>query len=365
VTSEVVSEAGDTLIRVIDLKKVFTAKLGFFAALRRQPSKLRAVDGVSFDIKKGEIFGLAGESGCGKTTVGRTMLLLTQPSSGKILLNGKDITQLTGKEARILRQRLQIVFQDPYESISSRMNVYDVVAEGVRINRKFLGIESDEQITAMVAKALTEVQLVPPEQFMPRFPHELSGGQRQRVAIARSLVLQPDFIVADEPVSMLDVSIRAEVLNVLTQLRSSLGISFLFITHDLALAKHVTDRLAIMYLGVIVETGNSEDVIENPLHPYSQALIAAIPVPDPDGRKVKVFAGGEVPSALAIPSGCRFHPRCSYAKENCKTMEPPLRLVEKNHYVACYYYEEASAAFKVMIEAERKRAADRQKSQAS
>lgn len=336
----------EELISAIDLRRTFAPKLGFFASLRRRSAEIRAVDGVTFDIKRGEIFGLAGESGCGKTTVARTILRLIEPTHGKILFKGKDITHLSKGETRALRSKIQIVFQDPYESINPRMNVFEVVAEGVRINKKLLGVTSEEQIEDMVERALTLVQLVPPSQFMARYPHELSGGQRQRVAIARALILQPDFIVADEPVSMLDVSIRAEVLNVLTDLRDKLGISFLFITHDLALAKHVTDRLAIMYLGKIVEIGSSEDVIENPLHPYSQALIAAIPVPDPDGRKVKIFAGGEVPSAMNVPPGCRFHTRCPYAKELCRTVEPELKLVEGDHYVACHYYEEASAAYK-------------------
>jgi peptide/nickel transport system ATP-binding protein len=338
-----------SLISVVNLSKTFTAKLGFFAALRRVSSTIRAVDGVTFDIMKGEIFGLAGESGCGKTTVARTMLRLTEPTSGKIIFKGKDITNVSKRQTRALRSKIQIVFQDPYESINPRLNVYEVVAEGVKINKKLFGIRSEDQIVDMVEKALSLVQLVPPSQFMPRYPHELSGGQRQRVAIARALILQPDFIVADEPVSMLDVSIRAEVLNVLIDLRDKLGISLLFITHDLALAKHVTDRLAIMYLGRIVEMGSSEQVIDNPLHPYSQALVAAIPVPDPDGRKVKIFAGGEVPSAINVPPGCRFHTRCPYVKELCKTTEPELRIVEGNHMVACHFYEEASAAYKARV----------------
>jgi oligopeptide/dipeptide ABC transporter ATP-binding protein len=339
----------DTVIKVLDLKKTFTAKLGFFQALRRVAANIRAVDGVTFGIRRGEIFGLAGESGCGKTTVARSMIRLTEPTSGHIIFRGKDITHLSKKQLRSLRSKIQIVFQDPYESINPRMSVFDVVAEGARINKKILGIKSDKDIEQRVERALTLVQLIPPQQFMPRFPHELSGGQRQRVAIARSLILEPEFIVADEPVSMLDVSIRAEVLNVLTDLRDKLRISFLFITHDLALAKHVTDRLAIMYLGIIVEMADSEELIDNPLHPYAQALVAAIPVPDPDGRKVKIFAGGEVPSAIAIPPGCRFHPRCPYAKELCRTTVPELRNVGTNHYVACHYYEEASVAYKARV----------------
>jgi peptide/nickel transport system ATP-binding protein len=341
--------SGESVIRIEGLQKDFLAKIGFWQTLRGRKVLIRALDGVSLDIKKGEIFGLAGESGCGKTTVGRTMLRLTEPTSGTIFFKGKDITHLSKSAVRALRSKMQIVFQDPYESVNPRMSVLDVVAEGVRINKDILGVKSEESVEELVIRALTLVQLTPPQQFMHRYPHELSGGQRQRVAVARALVLQPEFIVADEPVSMLDVSIRAEVLNVMTDLREKLGLSFLFITHDLALAKHVTDKLGIMYLGKIVERGKSDDVIDKPLHPYTQALIAAIPVPDPDGRKVKVFAGGEVPSALNIPSGCRFHPRCPYAKEICGTTEPELKLIEGDHYVACHFYEEAYTKFQSRI----------------
>ncbi len=339
----------EPVIEVTELKKYFEAKLGFLAAIRRKKILIRAVDSVSMGIRKGEIYGVAGESGCGKTTLGRTLLRLTEPTGGKIYFKGQDITKFSKSQTRKLRSQLQIVFQDPYEAINPRMSVYEVVAEGVKINRRILGVKSEEEIEEMVKRSLSLVQMVPPEQFMYRYPHELSGGQRQRVAIARALVLQPIFIVADEPVSMLDVSIRAEVLNVMIDLRDRLGLSFMFVTHDLALAKHVCDRLAVMYLGKFVEVAQSDVVVDKPFHPYTQALVAAIPVPDPDGRKVKVFAGGEVPSAVNIPSGCRFHPRCPYAKDRCKTDEPELRVVETGHSVACHYYEEAYEGFKAKM----------------
>jgi peptide/nickel transport system ATP-binding protein len=340
------------IVVVKDLKKYFEAKLGFMAALRREKSVVKAVDGVSFAVRKKEIFGLAGESGCGKTTVGRCLLRLIEPTSGSVFYKGMNVTNLPESRLRLLRSKLQIIFQDPYDSINPRMNIFDVVAEGLRINRSALGGLSKEEIEAKVKRALTLVQLSPPEQFLDRFPHELSGGQRQRVAIARALVLEPDLIVADEPVSMLDVSIRAEVLNVVIDLPDYLGLSLLFITHDLSLAKHVCDRLGIMYLGKFSEVGHSDAVIERPLHPYTQALIAAIPVPDPSGRKVKIFAGGEVPSATDVPSGCNFHPRCPYAKQLCTTTEPELREVEPEHFAACHFYEEAYDNYKTKIAAD-------------
>ncbi len=326
--------AEDNLIEVRDLVKYYPLKTGFSASILGSKDFVHAVDGVSFIIKKGEIFALAGESGCGKTTTGRCILMLVKPTSGDIIYGGRNIAKLPDSEVRKLRTKLQIVFQDPYESVNPRFTIYEIVSEGLFINGL---VSTDEEAMERVRTALSSVQLTPPEQFMFRYPHELSGGQRQRVSVARALVLNPDFVVADEPVSMLDVSIRAEVLNIMKDLVDKLGISFIFITHDLAVSKHIADRIAIMYLGKFAELASAEELVANPLHPYTQALMAAIPVPDPRAEKIKVLVKGEVPSAARIPSGCRFHPRCLYATEICVSQVPEFRMVSQDHWVACHY----------------------------
>jgi len=327
----------ELIIKAEHLKKWFPIKLGFLRTLFSKESLfVRAVDGVSFDIRKGEIFGLAGESGSGKTTTGRLLLKLIEPTDGKVYFHNKDITSIGADEMKSLRRNMQIIFQDPYESLNPRMSVGNIVAEPLRLLEKSI---KQNEIEARVSQILEDVELTPPKEFILRYPHELSGGQRQRVAVARAFVVNPEFIVADEPVSMLDVSIRAEILRLMMSLVDKYNASFLYITHDLALSRHMCDRLAIMYLGKIMEMGDTEKVIFEPLHPYTKALIDAVPVPDPTAKRVETVIKGEIPSPVNPPSGCRFHTRCpAYIGDICRTKEPPLIDVGKNHYVACHLY---------------------------
>jgi len=327
----------EATVKVENLKKWFEVKTGFFSTLfSKRRLFVRAVDGINFEIKKSEIFGLVGESGSGKTTTGRLLVKLIEPTQGKIFFKGKDITFLKPEELRPLRRKFQIIFQDPYESLNPRMTIGDVLAEPL----KLLGIVKDEkEIEERVKQILEEVELTPPEEFTFRYPHELSGGQRQRVATARAFVVNPEFIVADEPVSMLDVSIRAEILKLMLSLVERYKTSILYITHDIALARHMCDRIAVMYLGKIMELGTTEQIVFEPLHPYTKALIAAVPVPDPTSKRIEVVIKGEIPSPVNPPSGCRFHTRCpSFIGDICKTKEPELIDVGKGHFVACHLY---------------------------
>ncbi|MGD0476591.1 MAG: ABC transporter ATP-binding protein [Nitrososphaerales archaeon] len=334
---------GDVILDVQHLTKLFAVRKTFIDSLRREPGgKVHAVDDVSFQVKRGQVFGLAGESGSGKTTILRTALMLTPPTSGSIVFEGQEISKLTRGGLKKLRTKMQVVFQDPYESVNPRMTVFEIVAEGIFVNKL---TKSRQEAVEKVTKALNDVQLTPPEEYLYRYPHELSGGQRQRVAIARALVLNPDLILADEPVSMLDVSVRAEVINVLLSIREKSGISVMIVTHDLALSKDVVDELAIMYLGKIVEDGPAVEVVSKPYHPYTHALTAAVPVPDPQAPKVRVLAKGEIPTNVAPPPGCRFHPRCVFAQAVCSETEPPLTEVNPGRRVACHFWKEAHEAF--------------------
>ncbi len=324
----------DMAIEVTDLKKWFPVRKGFLETLfTKKQQFLHAVDGVSFEIGMGEVFGLAGESGSGKTTTGRLLLKLIEPSSGKILFKGEDITALPEDRLKPLRRRMQIVFQDPYESLNPRMTIADILSEPLQVQKTST---TQTEIEDEVTQILQDVDLIPPKEFLLRYPHELSGGQRQRVAIARAFILNPEFIIADEPVSMLDVSIRAGILNLMLDLVEKFNVSFLYITHDLALARHMCDRIAIMYLGKIVEMGDIEKIVYEPLHPYTKALIGAVPVPDPKAERIKEVIGGEIPSPIDPPLCCRFHTRCPVAMEICHIKEPLLVDVGGNHYAACH-----------------------------
>ena len=318
--------ATETLLEVSDLKKHFPIRGG---VLSRTVGYVYAVDGVSFKIGKGETMGLVGESGCGKTTVGRCILRLIEPTSGEILFEGIDITEIDDKQMAKLRPKMQIVFQDPYASLNPRMTIKDIVGEPMLVN----GIAKGLELRRRVLELLLMVGLT--EDHMNRFPHEFSGGQRQRIGVARALSLNPEFIVLDEPTSSLDVSVQAQTLNMLQDLQKKLGLTYLFISHNLSVIKHMSDRIAVMYLGKIVEIASKAELFRSQLHPYTQALFAAIPIPDPEISRERIVLGGDVPSPVNPPSGCRFHPRCPLNRL-CNEEEPRLIKVSKDHYVACH-----------------------------
>jgi oligopeptide/dipeptide ABC transporter ATP-binding protein len=332
----------DQLLRVEGLAKTFPGRRSLADVLARRPAQpVRAVDGVSFELGPGEVLALVGESGSGKTTVGNLLMGLMAPSGGRVLLDGAEVGRLSARDLRLLRRRVQMVFQDPYESLNPRMTVREIVAEPLRVHR--IGASSAE-LRKRVADALTSAGLTPVDAYLARYPFELSGGQRQRIVIAAALALQPSLLIADEPVSMLDVSIRAEILNLLSALAREQGIGVVMITHDLSTVAAYADRIAVMYLGRIVEYGPTRAVLAEPRHPYAQALLSVVPVPDPSLRRRPVILRGEMPDPSNIPSGCRFHPRCPLAFDRCPTVDPPLFAVGPEHAAACLLVEEPEAA---------------------
>ena len=318
------------LVVVQNLKKYFPVRGG---VLQRTIAWVQAVDDVSFTIRSGETLGLVGESGCGKTTVGRTMLRLIEPTAGKVFLEGKDVFNLKGNELKAMRRDMQIIFQDSYASLDPRMPIGDSVIEGLKIH----GIGSAKEQYEMMIEKLRKVGLE--DYHARRYPHEFSGGQRQRIGIARALALLPKFIICDEPVSALDVSIQSQVLNILKDLQKEFGLTYLFIAHNLSVVEHISNRVAVMYLGKIVELADRGELFLNPLHPYTQALMSAIPVPDPKLRRERIILKGDVPSPLHPPSGCRFHPRCQMAMDICKQQEPEFKQLRPDHFVACWWAE--------------------------
>jgi oligopeptide transport system ATP-binding protein len=321
----------NVLVRVENLTKYFPITRGII--IQREIGAIQAVDNVSFDIKKGETLGLVGESGCGKSTTGRTIIQLYQPTSGKVFYKNKELSNLRRGELRQLRRNMQIIFQDPYASLNPRLSVGEIVGEPLEVH----GVEhSSKKRRERVQELLRLVGLSP--YFINRYPHEFSGGQRQRIGVARALALEPEFIVCDEPISALDVSIQAQIVNLLEELQDKLGLTFLFIAHDLSMVRHISDRTAVMYLGKIVELADREELYNNPLHPYTKALLSAVPIPDPiaERDRHRIILEGDVPSPANPPSGCRFHPRCPIAEEICKVEEPEWREVMPDHRVACH-----------------------------
>jgi oligopeptide/dipeptide ABC transporter ATP-binding protein len=321
------SENG-TLLTVTNLKKYFPVKAGVF---RRTVAHVKAVDDISFSIKGRETLGLVGESGCGKSTAGRTILRLLDATAGEIEFEGKNLLAIPKSELRNLKREMQIIFQDPYASLNPRMTVGDIVGEPLAVHHL---VESKEEKNRKVREMLEKVGMNP--EYMRRYPHEFSGGQRQRIGIARALTLSPKLVVADEPISSLDVSIQAQVINLLQDLQNEFGLTYLFIAHDLSVVKHISNRIAVMYLGKIVELVGKQELFENPLHPYTKSLLSAIPIPDPTFKKERIILQGDVPSPVNPPLGCRFHPRCRSAKSICSQEEPEFKEYGDGHFVACH-----------------------------
>lgn len=319
------------IIQVKNLRKLFPVQKTVF--WQKEEKFVHAVDDVSFELHQGEVMALVGESGCGKSTLALTLMRLEEPTSGQFLFNGQDVTHLKGQPLKAMRRQIQMVFQDPYESLNPTMTIGDIVGEPLVVHN--LGRDKAERL-ARVHQALEDAGLKPASNFIHRYPHELSGGQRQRVVIAGALVLEPTVLLADEPVSMLDVSIRAEILNLLADLRQTRGISILFITHDLGTVAYFADRIAVMYLGRIVEMGTTPQVLQEPQHPYTKALLSVMPVPNPRLRRERIILQGETPNPINLPTGCRFHPRCPIVQPHCSQVDPTWREMQPDHHTACH-----------------------------
>ena len=322
------------ILEVKDLVKLFPLRTGFSKSIISKEERfVRAIDGVSFEVDKGDVFCIAGESGCGKTTLSRTILRLIEPTSGTIIFDNREISFISRNALKELRKEIQMIFQDPYGSLNPRAKIYDIIAEGLRV-QNLVGSKQEE--AEKVSRALEDVGLSPSQDYFFKYPHELSGGMRQRVAIAGALVLKPKLIVMDEPVSMLDVSIRAGILKLIYTLKEEYGLTYMLITHDLSLAYAISNKIVIMYLGKIVEKGPTEAVMREPFHPYTKALISAIPIPDPSHKREKIEIKGGIPDAVDIPKGCRFHPRCPFAEEICSSQEPEMKMKGEGRSVACH-----------------------------
>lgn len=319
----------EKILEVRDIKKYFPIKGGF---LQKTIANVKAVDGVSFDVLRGETIGLVGESGCGKSTLGRTIVRLYEPTEGEIIFNGQDISGFKGQDLKHLRKQMQLIFQDPYSSLNPRMNVSTIVGEAMLAHGI---VKKGPEFTQRLTEVIEMCGLS--SYHINRYPHQFSGGQRQRIGIARALALNPEFVVCDEPVSALDVSIQSQVLNLMMDLQEKMGLSYLFISHDLSVVKHISDRIGVMYLGSLVELADKKDLYDSPMHPYTRALLSAIPVADPTKIKKMEAIIGEIPSNVNTPLGCKFHTRCPYAKDICKEMIPPTKEVSPRHLVACHF----------------------------